>query len=43
MEPDGGRAGLSPWYLEVDRLGGFTHGGDHSLQLDLDAASFLGD
>ncbi|GAB3153726.1 hypothetical protein GCM10027290_47060 [Micromonospora sonneratiae] len=43
MCPDGVREGLSPWYIEVNRLGGLSHGGDQDLALDLDARAFLGD
>lgn len=43
MCPDGVREGLSPWYIEVSRLGGFSFGGDQDLALDLDARAFLGD
>ncbi|UWP85356.1 hypothetical protein [Dactylosporangium fulvum] len=43
MCPDGVREGLSPWYIEVSRLGGISHGGDQDLALDLDARAFLGD
>lgn len=43
MCPDGVREGVSPWYIEVSRLGGLSHGGDQDLALDLDARAFLGD
>ncbi|NUO58282.1 MAG: hypothetical protein HOV78_16565 [Hamadaea sp.] len=39
MNPDGVREGLSPWYIEVSRLGGISHGGDLDLALDLAACS----
>ena len=42
MDPNGPRQGLSAFYLEVNRLGGFSHGGDEDLALDLDGGSFLG-
>lgn len=43
MSPDGVRDGLSPWYIEVSRLGGISFGGDQDIALDLDASAFLGD
>ncbi|MEV8512258.1 hypothetical protein [Dactylosporangium sp. NPDC051484] len=43
MSPDGVRDGLSPWYIEVSRLGGISYGGDLDIALDLDSSAFLGD
>lgn len=41
MSPNGIRDGVSPWYLEIHRVGGVSHGGDEDLAIDLDGA-FLG-
>ncbi|MBM2618496.1 hypothetical protein JIG36_23345 [Actinoplanes sp. LDG1-06] len=43
MSPDGPRSDLSPWYVEVNRLGGLNHGGDQDIAFDLGAAHILGD
>jgi hypothetical protein len=43
MSPDGARSGLSPWYIEVSRLGGISFGGDQDIALDLENGAFLGD
>ncbi|MEU4644369.1 hypothetical protein [Micromonospora sp. NPDC023814] len=43
MSPDGMRDGLSPWYVEVCRLGGISFGGDLDIALDLENGAFLGD
>ncbi|MCX4388563.1 hypothetical protein OG777_16705 [Micromonospora peucetia] len=43
MSPDGARDGLSPWYIEVCRLGGISFGGDLDIALDLENGAFLGD
>ncbi|MBL7252853.1 hypothetical protein [Paractinoplanes lichenicola] len=43
MNPDGTRTDLSPWYVEVNRLGGLNHGGDQDIAFDLDAVEFLGE
>ncbi|GIF37484.1 hypothetical protein [Actinoplanes xinjiangensis] len=42
MSPNGPRDGLSPWYLEVNRLGGVNHGGDRDIAFDLASALMLG-
>ncbi|OZV77503.1 hypothetical protein CA850_22760 [Micromonospora echinospora] len=43
MFPEGVRDGLSPWYIEVSRLGGISFGGDQDIALDLDVDAFIGD
>jgi hypothetical protein len=43
MCPDGIRDGVSPWYIEVSRLGGISFGGDQDISLDLEHRPFLGD
>ncbi|NUT35624.1 MAG: hypothetical protein HOV79_21430 [Hamadaea sp.] len=42
MAPNGVREGVSPWYIEANRLGGLSHGGDEDIVFDLGDSAFLG-
>lgn len=42
MDPNGPRENLSPWYVEVNRLGGVNHGGDQDIAFDLALPHVLG-
>jgi len=42
MDPNSTREDLSPWYVEVNRLGGINHGGDEDIAFDLAAVHVLG-